>query len=205
MASRTIEPSDLKLTADYRAEVSPLSFATYIRSLMQNWRQGTVASKTRGEVSFSTKKPWKQKGTGRARAGTRRSPLWRKGGTIFGPQPRVRKLKVSQDIRKKVLNALLWQQLEQQKIVALEAAFSGDVFKTADAFKFLKDAGLHSKKVTLFVNTGDYGIHGAFTNIPNVRLILFDQPNAYVLAHSDYWVYLTKDAEAFKKMVNAWI
>ena len=68
----------------------------YIRSLLQNWRQGTVACKGRSDVGYSNKKPWKQKGTGRARAGSARSPLWRGGGVIFGPQPRTRVLKNEQ-------------------------------------------------------------------------------------------------------------
>src|SRR6202158_776957 len=67
---------------------TPHQFAVWIRALLQNWRQGTVGVKDRSEVSLSGKKPWKQKGTGRARAGTARSPLWRKGGVIFGPHPR---------------------------------------------------------------------------------------------------------------------
>ena len=65
--------------------------------MLQNWRQGTVACKGRSDVAFSNKKPWKQKGTGRARAGSARSPLWRKGGVIFGPQPRTRTLTITQE------------------------------------------------------------------------------------------------------------
>ena len=65
-------------------EVSEVSFSNWVRALMQNWRQGTVGCKDRSEVGFSNKKPWKQKGTGRARAGSARSPLWRKGGVVFG-------------------------------------------------------------------------------------------------------------------------
>ena len=64
----------------------PVAMAIYVRALLQNWRQGTVACKGRSDVSYSNKKPWKQKGTGRARAGSARSPLWRGGGVIFGPQ-----------------------------------------------------------------------------------------------------------------------
>ena len=82
--------------------VMPLtSFAIWVKALMQNWRQGTVACKGRADVtSRSNKKPWKQKGTGRARAGSPRSPLWRGGGVIFGPQPRVRKLSLNQGTKK---------------------------------------------------------------------------------------------------------
>src|SRR5437588_407352 len=68
--------------------VAPKAFAIAIRTLRQNWRQGTVAVKGRADVSFSNRKPWRQKGTGRARAGSARSPLWRKGGVCHGPQER---------------------------------------------------------------------------------------------------------------------
>ena len=77
-----------------------------LRALLQNWRQGTVACKGRSDVAYSNKKPWKQKGTGRARAGSARSPLWRGGGVIFGPQATSRTLRVPQSLRKNVLNAL---------------------------------------------------------------------------------------------------
>ena len=172
---------------------------------MQNWRQGTLGTKTRGEVSFSTIKPWKQKGTGRARAGSRRSPLWRKGGVIFGPQPRVRTLKVSQEMRKRVLLSLLWQNLDNKNVIALNWNIAGDVPKTSHAFKALKESGLHEKQITLFVDSGDSLTHSSFSNISNVRMLLFDQPNAYALAQGDCWVFLAKDAESFKKMVNQWI
>src|SRR5438105_1375079 len=100
---RVVEPSELGLSESHKPShkygVDSAGFSNYIRSLIQNWRQGTVACKTRGEIAFSNKKPWKQKGTGRARAGSRRSPLWRKGGVIFGPQSRVRTLKVGRAVK----------------------------------------------------------------------------------------------------------
>src|SRR5690242_19063445 len=67
---------------------APHAISDYVRALLQNWRQGTVWSRGRADVSFSNKKPWKQKGTGRARAGSPKSPLWKGGGVIFGPQER---------------------------------------------------------------------------------------------------------------------
>src|SRR5438045_8735365 len=66
------------------------SFSTYSRALAQNWRQGTVACKGRSDVAYTGRKPYKQKGTGRARAGDAKSPLWKGGGAIFGPQARPR-------------------------------------------------------------------------------------------------------------------
>ena len=68
-------------------------YAVWVRVLMQNWRQGTVGCKARSDVAYTNKKPWKQKGTGRARAGSARSPIWRGGGVTFGPQARVKTLK----------------------------------------------------------------------------------------------------------------
>src|ERR1700733_5875246 len=73
---------------------TPISFSTWIRVLAKNWQQGTVACQGRSDVAYTNRKPWKQKGTGRARAGSARSPLWKGGGVIFGPQARVRTMKV---------------------------------------------------------------------------------------------------------------
>src|SRR5690348_15481044 len=86
---RLVSAEELSLQREDRTLVSVQSFSTWIRSLLQNWRQGTVGVKGRSDVARSNKKPWKQKGTGRARAGSARSPLWRGGGVIFGPSPRV--------------------------------------------------------------------------------------------------------------------
>ena len=204
-AAVIVGPLDLGLTDAQKRVVSPESFSCAVRALMQNWRQGTVACKDRGEVAFSNKKPWKQKGTGRARAGSMRSPLWRKGGVIFGPQPRVRTLKISKSVRAGVFQTLLWNSLEKKSIFALDFAVQNDKPKTALAFNALRDAGLLDKKVVLFVASHDSLVHASFSNIANVRMILFDQPNAYILADADCWVYLQKDSESFKEMVNVWI
>src|SRR5580700_6612328 len=91
--------------------------SNYIRSLLQGWRQGTVWSRGRSDVSFSNKKPWKQKGTGRARAGSPRSPLWRGGGVIFGPQERTRCLKINRKIRQISMLSLFASFVQQNKIM----------------------------------------------------------------------------------------
>jgi len=184
---------------------SPVSFANYIRALMQNWRQGTVAVKDRGDlISRSNKKPWKQKGTGRARAGSARSPLWRGGGIIFGPQERVRTLKVSQSHKNNVLRSLFIQKLMAGKVIALDWMPS-DTPKTADAYKMLKNNNVHEHKTAFFVTNHDVTVHASLNNVPNIRLMLFDQPNAFALVHADSWVFLQKDLDFFKKMVNTWI
>jgi large subunit ribosomal protein L4 len=203
--AQAVTPAELWAQLPERSTISPSGFALCVRTLLQNWRQGTVACKTRGEVAFSNKKPWKQKGTGRARVSSLRSPLWRKGGVIFGPQPRVRKLKASREIKKSVLLALLWERLDKASVIELNWEVEGKIPKTTQAHKALESAGLHDKRVIFFVAPHDVLTQASLANIPSVSLLLFDQPNAYNVAREDYWVFLKKDRDAFKNMVNTWI
>lgn len=199
-----ITPAELNINQDARKDVSPVSMAVYVRTLLQNWRQGTVACKGRADVAYSNKKPWKQKGTGRARAGSARSPLWRGGGVIFGPQPRTRVLKTSTQVKRNVLNSILFKFLDQNKIVALDWNPSLQKPKTAEAYKLLKDSNLHDEKVVLFLPTHDHMSYASFINIPNVQILFFDQPNAYDLVNGTRWVVLKRDLEQFKQMVSQW-
>lgn len=185
--------------------INPEAFSQWIRQLLQNWRQGTVSSKGRAEVSLSGKKPWKQKGTGRARAGTARSPLWRGGGVIFGPQPRVRKLKISKQLRSQVLQGLLAQMLESESVIALDWQLKDIQPKTAFAFEALRQSGLLNEKLLVLLPPDDVQHYLSFLNIPNVQVIFFDQLNAYDLANAAKWIVLKKDLETFKEMVGTWI
>jgi len=196
---------DLGLEGVEPTHVSPKCFAEYIRALRQNWRQGTVACKGRSEVAFSNKKPWKQKGTGRARSGAKSSPIWRKGGVTFGPQPRTRVLDVPQEMRKAVMRALFFEALQQGRICSLSYEAQGDRPSTAQAYNALQRAGLAGKKVMFLTSVEDALVHASFANIPTVRLYLFDQVNGYALADAAYWVYLQKDVDMFKQMVQQWI
>ncbi len=204
--NRIIELDDLQLDNFDKSKIkdSPASYSQCIRVLMQNWRQGTVGCKDRSEVAFSTRKPWKQKGTGRARAGSLRSPLWRKGGVTFGPQARVRTLDVPKKLRSKVFSALFSNFIDNNKIISLNW-FIEDRPKTSIAFNALKEANLHNKKIVLFISKEDYLSQASFSNIANVRMLLYDQPNAYDLSYGDSWVFLDKDIDKFKEMVGSWI
>jgi large subunit ribosomal protein L4 len=184
--------------------VNPIAFSTWIRQLMLNWRQGTVSVKERSEVSFSNKKPWKQKGTGRARAGSARSPLWRHGGVMHGPQKRTRTLDLPQQAKNVVRNNLFWQFLNAGKIVGLDWALSGDRPQTSQAHEAFNKASLHDKKITLFLAAQDYLHYASVINIKNVQIVFFDQANAYDLVSADYWVVLNKDFDTFREMVASW-
>ncbi|TET06983.1 50S ribosomal protein L4 [Candidatus Dependentiae bacterium] len=212
MASAKVKQKENKLTVSYQdlgirsippKNDSETSFALWVRSLIQNWRQGTVSCKGRSEIARSGKKPWKQKGTGRARAGSARSPLWRGGGVTFGPQPRVRRLKVQKEVKKKVFGALFYDFLNQGKIVALEVA-EVDRPKTSIFNDLFKGLNLTDKKLLIFLPIEDLMSYASLRNLPNVRLVFFDQPNAFDLAKSDYWVFFKKDFDRFKEMVLRW-
>ena len=118
-AMSIITAHDLGIVTEKSPLINPKTFSLAIRVLLQNWRQGTVGCKDRSEVAYTNKKPWKQKGTGRARAGTRRSPLWRGGGVTFGPQARIRELSIPRKAKQKIFSALLLQRLEAGRIAII--------------------------------------------------------------------------------------
>lgn len=187
-------------------EIAPNAalFSQAIRVLRQNWRQGTVGCKTRGELAFSNKKPWRQKGTGRARVSSIRSPLWRKGGVIFGPQPRTRTLGIDKEQKRIVMRDLFANAIAEGRIVCLDFAPGVDKPSTKLAAGVLRSAGLHDARVVLFASACDFDVHASFGNITNVSIASFDAANAYVFAFAKHWVFLKKDIELFKQMVEQW-
>lgn len=186
-----------------KKETSPKTFSLAIRVLLQNWRQGTVGCKARGEVSYSNRKPWRQKGTGRARAGTPRSPLWRGGGVIFGPQPRTRMLSINDGQRTLVFNNLFFTALDRDGIYCVDL-HETEKASTKNAAQMLKKLDLLDKNIVLFVPFGDEKTFLSFCNIPNVRILSFDEPNAYDLSRASHWVFLKKDMDLFKEMIARW-
>jgi large subunit ribosomal protein L4 len=184
--------------------IDKAAFAICVRSFLQNTRQGTVGCKGRSDVSYSNKKPWKQKGTGRARAGSARSPLWIGGGVIFGPQPRTRTLKVSKDLKSGVLNTIFWDYLEKGNIGVLDWQLSQDTPKTNHAYQALKNTALVGKKITLFLSPEDVAHYSSFVNIPGVNVVLFNDAHPYSVARGEQWVVLKKDLDSFKNMVASW-
>ena len=201
--SKAVTLKDLGVTAPSKP-IAREQFARWVRALLQNWRQGTVGVKGRSDVSLTTKKPFKQKGTGRARAGSARSPLWRGGGVIFGPQKRTRTLSIPKEAKKRILHQLLTERLENGNVIVLDWQVEGDRPRTKEAANLLKEVGLHDKKLTLLLAPGDALYYSSFSNLPNVQVLLFDQPNAYDLVNCEYWILFKKDLDAFKEAVRKW-
>lgn len=179
-------------------------FSQAIRVLRQNWRQGTVGCKSRGELAFSNRKPWKQKGTGRARVSSIRSPLWRKGGVIFGPQARTRVLFIGKEQKKVVLRDLVNEAILSGRVACLDFDFELNKPSSRLAAQVLKSAEMHNKKIVLFASLYDFTVRASFGNIHNVSIASFDAANAFAFSYASQLVFMKKDVELFKKMVELW-
>jgi large subunit ribosomal protein L4 len=187
-----------------RRRASQKAFSVWVRQLLLNGRQGTVHAKTRSEMSRTGKKPWKQKGTGRARSGSACSPVWRGGAACFGPQARVRTLDVNRKSKRGVLNALLHDVIGQERLLIGDWAFTDSRPRTKDAVSFLKQAGVYDQLVTLFVASDDFLLQASFANIPNVQMVLYDAPNVYELVSGKVWIAFKKDLGLLTEMVEKW-
>ena len=165
----------------------PLSDAKLNRPLLSqailmmqaNQRQGTHATKTRGEVSGGGKKPWRQKGTGRARAGSIRSPLWRHGGTTFGPMPREYRKVIPKQMRVRALQMSLQAKLQDHELLLVEPLFF-DKPKTKGLASFLKTLPLKGKTLVV-VGKMTLPLQRSARNIPRLLLKAGKDINAYDL------------------------
>ncbi len=154
-------------------------------------RSGTHSTKRRGEVRGGGRKPWKQKGTGRARQGSTRSPQWRGGGVVMGPRPRDHSVKVPKKMKALALRSALSDRAAEGRIIVVDA-FSFPVPKAKDAAALLKAAGV-SGSALLVLDAPEENTVKSYRNMPDVHLILADQLNTYdVLANQ--WIVFTKAA-----------
>jgi large subunit ribosomal protein L4 len=132
-------------------------------------RRGTHATKTRAMVSGSGKKPWRQKGTGRARVGEIRNPLWRKGGTTFGPQPRSYDFRIPKKVEKGALRAALAQKLQDGHVVVVNALSVTEI-KTKAAAEMLRRLGIDGKALLVDVKPEDK-LALSVRNIEGIRVL----------------------------------
>ncbi|MBI5196995.1 MAG: 50S ribosomal protein L4 [Nitrospirae bacterium] len=157
-----------------------------------NERQGTVATKTKGLVSGGGKKPWKQKGTGRARSGSSRSPVWRGGGTIFGPLPRDYAYRLPKQKIQAALRSALSSRLEEGRLVVLEK-FDLAVPKTREAVQVFKNLGFVEDVLLVVTGTERESILRGVNNIPWVTVLPVEALNVYDVLRCRQLV-MTRDA-----------
>lgn len=152
---------------------------------LANQRQGTAKTKTRGEVSGGGRKPWRQKHTGRARAGSIRSPIWVGGGVVFGPRPRDYSYKIPKKKKKKALCVALSMKLRAQGIKFIED-FDLENHKTKEMAKILTALDINEKKTILVKDDFSKNMILASRNIPNFDLTRAKDLNIYDCVASDY-------------------
>lgn len=171
-------PLDEKIF-DGRVNVSLLH--QVVRMYQNQQRQGTHGTKTRGEVSGGGKKPWRQKGTGRARAGSNRSPLWRHGGTVFGPKPRDYGFVLPKRVRRSAVRQSLNAKVKGGELVLIES-LKVDRPKTKTVAELLKILELRGS-VLLVVEKMNEPLKLSCRNLPGVSLKTHRDVNAYDLLH----------------------
>lgn len=161
-----------------------------VRMQQANRRSGTAATKTRAFVRGGGKKPWRQKGTGRARAGSNRSPLWVGGATIFGPQPRDYSYRLPASARKAALRAALAVKAKDGKLLVLDK-IELEAPKTKLLAQLL--AGLQIENVLIVIPGRDDVVERAGRNLPHVKVLRAEGANVYDLLRYDRLI-LTQDA-----------
>ena len=147
------------------------------------WRQGTQSTKGRSEVSGGGKKPWRQKGTGRARQGSIRAAQWRGGGVIFGPKPRTYVKRMNNKEVKLAMRSALSAKLRDNELVLVDD-YGFEKPSTKAAVAMLKALGIEGKRLTIIVREDDINAYLSFRNIPKTFIITPAEANTYDLVNN---------------------
>jgi len=188
----TVGSAELSLKVA-RPATAPHILYLALRRQMTNARQGNAHTKTRAEVRGGGRKPWKQKGTGRARAGSIRSPLWRKGGVIFGPRKREYNLAMNRKERQLALRTALQSRVEDLIVVEDFQEQLNPPKTRAVAQALLRWGVMEDQSALLIVAERSQAVERAVRNIARVKLIGLDQINVFDLLNVD-WVLITTSA-----------
>jgi len=175
------------------------SIFAHIRYVRNALRRGTASTKRRGEVSGGGRKPWRQKGTGRARQGSIRSPIWKGGGVVFGPKPRSYRISIPDKVKKLSIKSSINQKLIEEKIIIVKDV----VFEkpsTKNAFEFLKKLNINSSALVVYSNENGE-VQRSFRNIEKVTPLYYQFINSYEILRHEYLI-ITK--EAYSKIKEVW-
>ena len=194
----TIDMKDGAGKAAGKAELAPTVFDIepnmhvmhqVVRAQRASWRQGTANTRTRGMVRGGGRKPWRQKGTGRARQGSTRAPQWRGGGTVFGPTPRSYSYKLNKKVRRLALKSVLSEKVAESNMTVVDA-FNIAEPKTKTFVQIISNINACNK--TLFVVAPDEDFENAFCsmrNIPTMMMLTADGINVYDIVNANKIVF----------------
>jgi large subunit ribosomal protein L4 len=164
-----------------------------------NQRSGTASTKTRAEVRGGGRKPWRQKGTGRARAGSTRSPIWRKGGVTFGPRPRDYSYSMPKKARRNALKSALASKLSEKQLLVLDSIEFRNP-KTKDGAALMKSLNLDS---ALIVDSHqNTNLFLSLRNIPCIKAVDFNQVNIYDVMKYKWLVFTEKAFTSFMEKLK---
>lgn len=176
--------------AIFGVEVNQNVLHEVIKAHLANKRQGTQSTLTRAEVRGGGAKPWRQKGTGRARQGSTRSPQWRHGGVVFAPKPRDYRINVNRKVKRIALKSALTTKVTEQELIILDSLSLNEA-KTKEMVSVLK--ALDTKKALIVLEDGNVSVVRAARNIPGVETTLATTLNPYDILKYDKCI-VTKDA-----------
>lgn len=177
------ELRSITLNADvFGREISDGSIYNALNNELANRRVGTASTKTRGEVNYSNAKPYRQKGTGRARAGDKKSPIWVGGGTIFGPKPRDYSYTLPKKVKRLAMKSLLSLSVKEERLAVIED-FTIESGKTKDLVTILDNFVKDNGRTLLILKDDDQMLRRAGRNIPNLRIQSYNRLSAKELLY----------------------
>ena len=170
-----------------------------VKAYLSNQRKGTSSTKTRAEVRGGGKKPWRQKGTGRARAGSIRSPLWRHGGVIFGPKPRNYRINIPKKKKRLSLKMAIKSKIDTNNVIIVDN-FKIEETKTKNIIQILKQLNLDNNKKILFITeTLDKNLKLSSRNLKYFNILHINSLNTYDILNSDKIIFTLN---AYNKTFN---
>ena len=164
-------------------------------------RQGTQKAKTLSEVRGGGRKPWRQKGTGRARHGSIRSPQWRGGGVVFAPTPRSHAIKINKKVVRLAMRCALSSKVRDNHIVVLDQ-LTLDTFKTKGLVEVLKTFHLENDKVVLALDEANGNVELAGRNLPNVLVGQYNHISVYQMMNAKHLVITKTAVEKFEEVLK---
>ena len=175
----------------FNIEVNEHAVYEVVKNQLANKRQGTQSAKTRSEVRGGGRKPWRQKGTGRARHGSNRSPIWTGGGVTFAPKPRDYSYSVPKKVKRLALKSVLTSKVQDEEIIVLDK-LEMDGFSTKAAQEVVNSIKIGKTALVVLAEKNEQ-VYRSFRNIPNVETVVADKINVYdILKYNSFVV--TEDA-----------
>ena len=197
MAGESVGTMNLS-DAVFAADVNGAVLHAAVRRYLANQRQGTQSTLTRTEVSGGGKKPFKQKGTGRARQGSTRAPQWTHGGIALGPKPRLYKTKMNKKVKRIAMISALSSKAQGGELILVDKIETAE-YKTKTMVKFLAAVGA-AKKVLVVLGEKDEKVLGSFANIPGVKVALTNTLNVYDILNCDSFIVAQAAAEKIEEV-----